>query len=209
MILAGSGGHARELYDLVSSMKPAGQLFSFEETETVNALKWGSAVVKLTGVEALNKQLAVEKQFALAAGNPFLREKFFQLFIEAGGEPESIIADTAVISKLNVELGVALNIMHFVFISNNVKIGKGVLLNTGCRIHHDCIIGEFSEISPNATVTGNCVIGKKCSIGASATILPGIKIGDHVIVGAGAVVTKNIESNSVVTGVPAKLIRKN
>lgn len=209
MILAGSGGHARELYDLVSSMKPAQQLFSFEETETMNALKWDSDIKKLIGYDALSKQLAVEKHFALAVGNPLLREKFFQLFIEAGGEPESIIADTAVLSKLNVELGVALNIMHFVFISNNVKIGKGVLLNTGCLIHHDCIIGEFTEISPNATVTGSCTIGKKCSIGASATILPGVTIGDYVIVGAGAVVTKNIESNSVVTGVPAKLIRKN
>lgn len=209
MILAGSGGHARELYDIVSFMKPTEPLFSFEETETMNALKWGPDVKKLIGYDALSEQLAGKNKFALAAGNPFLREKFFFLFTEAGGKPESIIAETAVISKLNVELGAALNIMHFVFISNNVKIGKGVLLNTGCLIHHDCMIGDFTEISPNATVTGNCIIGNKCSIGASATILPGVTIGDNVIVGAGAVVTKNIESHAVVTGVPAKLIRKN
>lgn len=208
MILAGAGGHARELYDLISSGRPTEQLFCFEEMGTANELKWGSAAVKLTGYEALNKQLAIEASFALAVGDPSLREKFFQVFTEEGGIPESIIADTAIISELNVELGVALNIMHFVFISNNVTIGKGVLLNTGCRIHHDCVIGEFSEISPNATITGNCSIGKKCSIGASATILPGITIGDNVVVGAGAVVTKHIESNSAVAGVPAVLIRK-
>ena len=46
------------------------------------------------------------------------------------------------------------------------------------------------------------------SIGSSATILCGITIGENAIVGAGAVVTKDVPPNSVVAGVPAKVIRK-
>ncbi len=50
-------------------------------------------------------------------------------------------------------------------------------------------------------------IGKNCFIGVNALILSGITIGDEVIVGAGAVVTKDVPSNTIVAGNPARIIR--
>jgi len=50
-------------------------------------------------------------------------------------------------------------------------------------------------------------IGKCCFIGCGAIILPGITIGDHCVVGAGSVVTKDVPSNCVVAGNPARIIR--
>lgn len=55
----------------------------------------------------------------------------------------------------------------------------------------------------------NTKIGKQCFIGANAIIMPGVEIGDEVIVGSGSVVTKNIPSNTIVAGNPAKIIRTN
>lgn len=52
-------------------------------------------------------------------------------------------------------------------------------------------------------------IGKRCFIGVRAVILPGITIGDEVVVGAGSVVTKDIPSNCVVAGNPARVIKHN
>jgi len=52
-------------------------------------------------------------------------------------------------------------------------------------------------------------IGKRCFIAVNATILPGVHIGDEVIVGAGSVVTKNVPSNAIVAGNPARIIREN
>ena len=46
------------------------------------------------------------------------------------------------------------------------------------------------------------------SIGSSSTIMCGVRIGENAIVGAGAVVTKDVPPNSVVAGVPAKIIKK-
>lgn len=51
-------------------------------------------------------------------------------------------------------------------------------------------------------------IGKKVWIGSHATILSGVTIGDNAIVAAGAVVTKDVPANTVVGGVPAKIIKK-
>ena len=51
-------------------------------------------------------------------------------------------------------------------------------------------------------------IGEKCLIGVNSIILQGIKISDSVVVGAGAVVTKDVPSNCVVAGNPARIIRR-
>lgn len=50
-------------------------------------------------------------------------------------------------------------------------------------------------------------IGRNCFIGVGTTILPGIKIGDQVIIGASSVVTKDIPSNSVAVGNPARVVK--
>lgn len=50
-------------------------------------------------------------------------------------------------------------------------------------------------------------IGKRCFIGVNAIIMPGIKIGDSVVVGSGAIVTKDVPSNCIVAGNPAKIIK--
>ena len=59
-----------------------------------------------------------------------------------------------------------------------------------------------------ASIAGQVKIGSFSTIGTNATILPNIVIGENVYVGAGAVVTKNLKSNIVVVGVPAKKLKK-
>ena len=52
------------------------------------------------------------------------------------------------------------------------------------------------------------IVKKGASIGSSATILGGIVIGENAIIGAGAVVTKDVPDSAVVTGVPARVMKK-
>ena len=51
-------------------------------------------------------------------------------------------------------------------------------------------------------------IGNDVWIGGNVTILPGVNIGNNVVVAAGSVVTKDIPDNSLVAGVPARIIRE-
>lgn len=54
---------------------------------------------------------------------------------------------------------------------------------------------------------GDVSIGDNVWIGAKVTILKGVTVGDNVTIGAGSVVTKNIPSNCVIAGNPARIIK--
>ena len=55
---------------------------------------------------------------------------------------------------------------------------------------------------------GDIVIGNDVWIGYEAVIMAGVHIGDGAIIGTRAVVTKDVEANTIVGGVPAKLIKR-
>ena len=94
-------------------------------------------------------------------------------------------------------------------ITNSIKIGRGVLINLSCTIGHDCIIGDFVELSPNVSISGHCKIGNLTSIGTGAIVIPKVNIGKNCIIGAGTVVTKDVPDNCVVVGLPGKIIKTN
>lgn len=89
-----------------------------------------------------------------------------------------------------------------VYIGDNVMIGPGtVITSVGHPLNPQ---GRRNHIS----ITDEVHIGSDVWIGANVTILPGVTIGDNVVVAAGAVVNKDIPSNSLAVGVPARVIRK-
>lgn len=107
----------------------------------------------------------------------------------------------------------------------NIHIGKNVFINAGCKfqdqggifiedgalIGHNVVLATLNHVaSPQdrgSMIPAPIRIGKNVWIGANATILPGVTIGDGAIVAAGAVVNRDVPENTVVGGVPAKVIR--
>ncbi len=85
-----------------------------------------------------------------------------------------------------------------------IHIGKNTLVASQssilCHDHCKRINGQ--------PLLADVRIGERCFIAVGAMILPGITIGNEVIVGAGAVVTKNVPSNCIVAGNPAKIVRQ-
>ncbi len=107
----------------------------------------------------------------------------------------------------------------------NLTIGKNVFINAGCKmqdqggitiedgalIGHNVVLATLNHnLAPEKR--GNLIprpihIGKNVWIGSNATICQGVTIGDGAVVAAGAVVVKDVAPNTVVGGVPAKLLK--
>ena len=106
--------------------------------------------------------------------------------------------------SINSSLGSGIFIGKNVSISPLCKFGNDIIINNSATIDHECIINSGSHIAPGAVLLGNVKVGKNSFIGASSVVKEGVSIGDNVVVGAGSVVLKNIDSNSLVYGNPAK-----
>lgn len=88
-----------------------------------------------------------------------------------------------------------------------IEIGKGVTIAPNvCIYDHDHNI--YGGNSIQHFISAPVIIKDNVWIGANAVILKGVTIGEGAVVGAGAVVTKDVPADSVVGGVPAKIIRK-
>ena len=158
----------------------------------------------------LNKQDKIcEIGFCVSIGNPHgrIRLKLHEKLVNQGLIPVSLVHPSAFIDE-SVSLGEGVQIMAGVIIQPEVKIGKQCIINTKVSIDHECILEDGVEISPGATLCGNVYAELNSWICTGSTILPRKRIGHDAIVGAGSLVTNNISCNTIVYGVPAKIIRK-
>jgi acetyltransferase-like isoleucine patch superfamily enzyme len=133
------------------------------------------------------------------------------------------------INLYGCEIGDDTKIGAFVEIQKNARIGKsckvsshtficeGVVIEDGVFIGHGVMF--INDKYPRATTAGGIlqteadwkveptVIKEGASIGSGVTILSNTKIGENAIVGAGSVVTRDVPSNAIVAGNPARIMR--
>lgn len=97
-------------------------------------------------------------------------------------------------------------------LGNNAEIGsftvidakEGVIIEDDVKIGWSCSILSYSSIDDRK---GKVVLKNGCKVGANSVIMPGVTIGENAVVGANSFVNKNIPSNEVWVGSPAKKIK--
>jgi acetyltransferase-like isoleucine patch superfamily enzyme len=88
-----------------------------------------------------------------------------------------------------------------------IRIGDHCTITAGVRfVTHDGACWVLREEYPGLEDFGTIRIHDNCFIGVNAVILPGVEIGPNAIVAAGAVVARDVPPDSVVGGVPAKVL---
>lgn len=88
----------------------------------------------------------------------------------------------------------------------------GITLGDGCLIGHNVVFATlnhgFAPADRASLYPAPIVLGKNVWVGSNSTLLQGIRIGDNAVIGAGSVVTKDVPANTIVGGVPARILRQ-
>jgi acetyltransferase-like isoleucine patch superfamily enzyme len=133
--------------------------------------------------------------------------------------------------RLSEIIGTTIDKSTTVFTPFHTNFGRFILIGKNVFINHACsfldmggitledhvligpkvnLITENHPLDPadrRALICKPIIIRRNAWIGAAATILPGVTIGENAIVAAGAVVSKDVPANTVVGGIPAKVIK--
>jgi len=203
MVILGASGHAKEVVEVLKLNNYRKEILLFDDvTPDENWPALFKNYKRIKDIKELSIQFKSTPEFIIGAGGIKAKQILWEKGLEAGGVPSTLISTNASIGSDCIELGCT--IMQLALISPDTKIGKAVMINARANIHHDVIIGNFSEIAPSAVLLGRCQIGDNTFIGSGAIVLPDIVIGDNCTIGAGAVVTRDVPNNITIKGNPAK-----
>lgn len=195
--IIGAGGHAKfvvavavacghtdiELYDDDASLHGS-ELLGFPIIGAVNKSQGPASVI-------------------IAIGDNHIRQKLSEMLHArqwATLQHPSAVVDDSVFVGMGTVIG------PHVVVNPDARIEAQAILNSACVIEHDCRVGNYVHIAPNATLTGGVEVGDYSLIGAGAVVLPNRVIVGDCVVGAGSVVTGHVPEGARVAGVPARLL---
>ena len=170
-------------------------------------------------------QVFAEGRLAIVFGDwallqPFIQkyeDRFEQVRVEAGARNSALpLLD---LTRVHARIEPGALIRDRVTIKDGAVIMMGAILNIGTYV--GAVLGGRAAVGKNCHIGAGAVlagviepasaqpvrIGDQVLIGANAVVLEGVQVGDHAVVAAGAVVTQDVEPYTVVTGVPARVIK--
>ena len=128
--------------------------------------------------------------------------------LKSCGRDVSVYIPVRIDGAENVEVGDNVSFGPFVHMwgGGGIKIGNGVMIGSHTAI--TSLTHDYNEEHMNKTLVRKpVVIEDNVWIGAHSIIMPGITIRKGAVIGAGSVVTKDVESDAIVIGAPAKLLK--
>jgi len=201
LICIGVGGHFRSIVGFINN---AGYY-----------LEKSIDYVSLQNTRQLNLNNILESRFSvknlyflIGIGDNYKRSIIYDLLKDNGIDDKqfpNIISRDSILSE-NVSLGFGNVVFPGAIVNAGTKISNFTIINTQSSVDHDCFIKNFSSIAPGAVLGGNVLIGSHTEIGIGATIKNNITVGDKCVLGGQAYLIRNMPSNSLYYGVPAKII---
>ncbi len=106
--------------------------------------------------------------------------------------------------KNNIEIGQGNIICDQSILTTNIELGDFNLINLGCTIGHDSVIGNYCSMMPAVNLSGGSILKDGVYIGSGANIIKSATLGEYAIIGSGAMVNKNIPPHTTAVGIPVQ-----
>jgi len=205
-VIVGAGGHGRVVLDIL--LNAGGyDVAGFVDSNPALAGKRVDGLPVLGRPEdtpAIRRDSGIECGI-VAIGDNGVRRDFANRLRSWGLELINAIHPSAHLAH-NVTLGRNIVVAAGSLVCAHCQIGESVILNTGCIVDHESLIGTATHVCPGARLAGRVTVESGAFIGIGATVIQYIRIGYESVVGAGAVVIEDVPPMTTVVGVPAKPI---
>jgi len=208
LFIIGAGGFGREVFSIIAALQnsssmlpPAG--FVDDAPSAADLIRVDVLGSEVVG--SVDDLLARTEPFGavLAIGSPTVRESIACRLSHSPVTFPVLVHPNATIG-CDVRLSEGVVIAAGSRLSTNIQVGRHVHIDQNAVVGHDCNLGDYSRLNPQACVSGAVTIGRGTLVGANATVLPGLDVGDGAVIGAGAVAVRDVVSTTVVKGVPAR-----
>jgi sugar O-acyltransferase (sialic acid O-acetyltransferase NeuD family) len=208
IVIIGSSGHSKVVIDICAQLKRYNLVGLIDDFRSKSEETLGYPVLgKITDLPEIVSEYNVSCYFIGIGDNysrKIIQEKISVMRLDITSP--TLIHPSAQIG-LSVKIGIGTILMAGVIVNSATEIGDFSIINTQSSIDHDCHVQNFSSIAPGVTMGGYVSVGTLSIIGLGAKVRHKISIGNNTLVGAGSLVLKDIPSNALVYGTPAKFIR--
>jgi len=207
LIIIGAGGFGREVFGWAQQCPEHEKEWTIKGFLDDNPESLASFNIECEVIASVKDyQPASEDLFVCAIGRPKVKKTCCRQIMQKGGRFTNIIHPKVTFGR-NVELGSGVILCPGVTMTCGIKIGSFVTFNLHCAVGHDVVVGDWCQMSSFCDLTGGVVLGEGVFMGSHASILPGVRVGDNAVVGAGSTVLKNVNPDTTVIGVPAKVLK--
>lgn len=208
IMIYGAGGFAREVLELIRDINRLRATWQPVGFLSDDATEYGTVI---NGLEVLGGVDVLERDpqgsaIVLGLGSPVAKYRVARRLIALGCETPTLVHPTVVKSD-TVDLAVGVVVTASNVLTCNIRVDRFAMLNLGCTVGHDAVVGAYATLSPGVHVSGNVKLDDGVEVGTGTVLVPGIEVGAWSIVGAGAVVSKPVPPNCTAVGVPAKVIK--
>lgn len=199
ILIFGAGGHAKAVIETIQAAGLYTIAGLIDDRVTAGTTILGYLVLGASDLlPALFKQgIRYAANSVGGIGNVDSRIHSFELLSNIGFELPSLIHPSAVV-ETSALIGGGVHIMPLSYIGSESRLGAGTLVNAGCCVSHDCLIGKVVNLSPHATLAGDVVLEDYVQVGMSATINLGLTVGARARIGNSAVVKADVPAGAVV-----------
>jgi sugar O-acyltransferase, sialic acid O-acetyltransferase NeuD family len=183
------------------------QIIGFIDNNENLLMKVFRGITVLGGNDYLFNKIDKNINVFVPIGNNNVRVKLLTELNKKGFKTPSFIHKKTIIDD-SVKIGKAVYILPGTNIMPLTTIGDFTMISMGVNIAHHNIIEEGCFFSQGSNIGASVEIKKQAYFGISSTLMTGVReVGKNTLIGAGSVVIKDVPDNTIVAGVPAKILK--